>query len=595
MAKQSVIFLAFANSQSDPLLSLEEEDNGVYDALSPRYLQQHYMLHRDSYTSIESISKYLTRFKNEICLFLYSGHAGQHALLLDEEKAYAEGVAKLLGQCPQLKAVILNGCSTKGQVELLLKEGVPVVIATSAAINDRSATQFSIHFFQALAENYEDLQAAFETGIGAAQMVDGSLNIHRDMLFDDAGFLQEEKPNQSLWGLYNRKEADLNWPLPRAKLAVSHSDYQPNKVLVDRLSEALKPYFSELPAADEPEDLAELELLGLEPIEVDYKPAILECLPHPVGEHLRKLLVPEVSSTNKRGTFYDKLGIDRLKQMVETYHTLIELVSFSMMAQLWDVCMQNQDMKAFEGSKTLLKQFFGLSFEEKSTYNFHPLIRQLHQLFSSNKVASFIEELDQEEDLFIEGSDAYQASQFFEAIKQKLKENKIDEGEAIELCIPAEEKLAGILSALHFIAKYKLISVRSIDILNYRHLKEPFYAHKMVDIVQKIGSVLEEKSSLKKQLLINSSVLLVNKEGGDNILNLSPFIVDENTFTEKSNIPKLHFFDRYEATRDSYSFRHVYKPDDALLVIDKQKNFQVLKAQFNAFSQLVFQQAMNAI
>ena len=130
----NLIFLTFANSQHDPLPSLQREDDAVYRALMPRALQQRYLLHRDSYTSIEKIAEYITLVRDHLLLFHYSGHAGRDGLLLDSEAASAGGIRSMLAQCPSLKLVVLNGCSTQGQVTALLEAGVPVVIGTSAPV-----------------------------------------------------------------------------------------------------------------------------------------------------------------------------------------------------------------------------------------------------------------------------------------------------------------------------------------------------------------------------------------------------------------------------------------------------------------------------
>lgn len=78
-------------------------------------------------------------------------------------------------------------------------------------------------------------------------------------------------------------------------------------------------------------------------------------------------------------------------------------------------------------------------------------------------------------------------------------------------------------------------------------------------------------------------------------LNLSPFVIDENAYDDKASIAKLYFFDRYDKAANSYAFRHVYKPADSPLLIQQQKHFQILKAQFEAFAKSVFDQSMQAI
>ena len=146
-----VLFLAFANQQQQLLPTLQEEDQTLYKLLSARAKLQHFQLHRDSFVTTETLPSFLTLYRDKISIFLFSGHAGRDRLIFTEgQTAHASGIAAMLGQCPNLKLVFLNGCSTQGQVAMLLEHQVPVVIATSSPVSDESATFFSIRFFEAL-------------------------------------------------------------------------------------------------------------------------------------------------------------------------------------------------------------------------------------------------------------------------------------------------------------------------------------------------------------------------------------------------------------------------------------------------------------
>ena len=154
----NLIFSTFSNSQTAPLDTLQAEDAGVYQSLSERQAQGHIVIHRDALATMGSIRDYLILYRDKIVVFQYSGHAGRDRLILDDKEAFSEGIALLLARCPHLKLVVLNGCSTAGQVDLLLAHGIPMVIATSAPVNDRTATDFSIRFFKSLASNNETVQ-----------------------------------------------------------------------------------------------------------------------------------------------------------------------------------------------------------------------------------------------------------------------------------------------------------------------------------------------------------------------------------------------------------------------------------------------------
>ena len=145
---------------------------------------------------------------------LYSGHAGRDSLELEDGKAHVEGIAALLGRCENLKLVILNGCSTAGQVNELLKQNIPIVIATSAPVEDRRATEFSISFFEQLAIKRHSIRAAFNEAIDTAK-VRGP--IKPEICARGKLSIPDEEHRESLWGLYYQDENEElldSWRLP---------------------------------------------------------------------------------------------------------------------------------------------------------------------------------------------------------------------------------------------------------------------------------------------------------------------------------------------------------------------------------------------
>ncbi len=584
-----VLFLAYANRREDPLPSLQREDDTVYQTLSARALQQHFLLHRDSYATTEKVAHFLTLYRDNLSLFHYSGHAGEEALLLEAEAARAEGIAHLLGQCPNLQAVVLNGCSTQGQVARLLEAGVPLVIATSAPVGDEKATRFSIRLFQALNEFYS-LQEAFELALGEVKaMPDGAgLDAKRGVKLPDT---PAETP---LWGLFHNenREAALSWKLPAQTLVTSGSDFQPNDIFIESLMEAIAPYNTEVAKIQED------ELLGVEKSILDKREAILKCLPHPISEQLRKLLVPETAGAG--GVFYDKLGPDRLRQMVTTYNTIIELTAFVMLAQLWDALVERPKLQLPPEYLDSMKAFFRLGPDERRTYDFFPLISDIRSIFDANDIPYFIDELEQLHVIFRADTDFFGACMFMERIKKQLSRSRTPFGpdEAANLCVLAEEKLAAILSQLGFIANYSLASVKTIDVIKNRQIKTPRYKHNLVRLVQRFVGLAEEQEVMDKVMDSASVLLLKLKEGPPHqtYLNLTPFVIDENAFDDKeTTVTKLHFFDRYEKGMDAYAFKHVYKPEDVPLVVTKQRNYLLLKAQFDTFAKLLFKQPLKTI
>lgn len=145
-----VLFLAFANSATDPLRQLSEEENHIRKLLLQRAQQQHYHIHPDSHATLSTIRQYLTEYRNQVWLFHYGGHADSEQIMLGSGDANSDGVAAMLAEQETLKLVFLNGCSTQAQVKKLLELGIAAVIATQAPIDDELAREFSGHLYHAL-------------------------------------------------------------------------------------------------------------------------------------------------------------------------------------------------------------------------------------------------------------------------------------------------------------------------------------------------------------------------------------------------------------------------------------------------------------
>lgn len=192
----NLLFLAYADHHKN-LPAIQQEANTVYSLLTPGVAQGCYSIHPDRTATVDSIGEYLTRFRDNIFLFHYSGHAGDDIFHLEGENARAEGVAHLLGQCPNLKLVILNGCSTVDQVWLLRKAGVKAtIIATHAPVEDIAAMHFASNFYQAFVGG-DTVDKAFEQGIGVALM-GSSISVHRGIDLENLPI----EDNTPLWGIF---------------------------------------------------------------------------------------------------------------------------------------------------------------------------------------------------------------------------------------------------------------------------------------------------------------------------------------------------------------------------------------------------------
>lgn len=578
-----ILFFAFANDRDAPLPALEAEDEAIYSLLAPRQAQSHFVIHRDQSVSIEKLAEFLILYRNDIVLFHYSGHAGRDHLSLEDERASAHGIAELLGHCPRLQAVILNGCSTVGQVERLLAKQVPLVIATSASINDDIAKKFAIQFYRSLTQ-HDSIQQAFDAARAKILTINESTPFYRDT----ASFGAHEDP---VWGIFRSPAANDtgNWTLPFGSAQIFGSYSVVNDLLLNTLVAALAPFNAEVNKIWENE--AEGEITSI----LDKREAILKCLPHPISEQVRKLLVPGEGGGG--ATYYDQAGLPRLIQMAIVYDTIMELTGFIMLAQLWEALSYSEALKINDIVKQQVKTFLLLKPQEREQFNFIPLIKAIRQFLNDNQIKYFIDEFQHLSDIFKEGEVFYEACQFLDSVKERVFAKKISEQDAVLICTLAEEKLAHIMRELGFIARYTFASVKNIGVVKYRHSKQAKFKHHIVRLVQRFVG-LEEEVKIMEEFMDTASILLMKEQtqgGSAEFLNLTPFVLDENAFDEKATIAKLYYFDRYNRDNDVYAYRHVYKPQDPFLLISNQLNYRIVKVQFEAFAQILFHHPMRQL
>ena len=320
-----VIYLTYANSHKRYLPSLAEESDNNQRSLFPGALDQKYLLRNDPLISNKKISEFLIWCADRLIIFHFGGHAGMEFIAVNEKKVYAAGLAHQFGQCSKLQLVVLNGCSTRGQVEALLEAGVPVVIASHGTIEDNKAKEFSSLLYQGLGTG-KSIEESFELAIGHIIGIDQSI---KDLV-GRGDVPLHGAPTDPVWGIFYRDSGkpSLKYMLPVEPVyaAPPKHSFQPNNQLVTALWQTLKTAIPE----------KKLGLIEDEDIP-SQRMAIINNYPAPVGEKLRILMVP---SGNPEGA--DKPSKARLEQMVLTYQILMDLLSFTLLAQIWEVALQKR-------------------------------------------------------------------------------------------------------------------------------------------------------------------------------------------------------------------------------------------------------------
>lgn len=618
-----LFFLAYANSAADPLPSLMKEDDEVYRLLSRRKAEKHIDLHRESHATLDKIAEYLNRFRDDITVFHFSGHAGRDRLILEDEAANAQGIAQFLGLCPKLKLIILNGCSTKGQVEQLLKlENNPVVIATSAPVGDFAATQFSIGFYQMLCEQNANIQEAFLSGCAAAQLT-AKQNIE---VTEDRGelgkfSLKDDASGRSLWGKFVAPESEdsLNWTLPVQSTQQASEELEqshPNMLIIDGLMESLSPFVPEIDDILEQEAMQSSTMYISEaesPFNPQKQRIIMQSFPYPISNHLKALFSRRKEVLDGE-VFFHQFNMPRLSRLIQIYLSAIELPAFFLLGQLWDVMMVNKELKLPDEHKKLIRTFLTASPKERRMTHLFSIVPAVYDFFETHSIPVFVQEMEELIDQYQLNSPFYNACQAVELIKGRVDNRSIRESLSDQVtanCLTAEQNVTIILQHLSFLSNYLLLSVRNIDVLRNRQHIATKYLHKIVRLeINMYNQGADPTLSLAnlEEYLHNYSVL-IHPKGGDvkykDFLNLTPFIFDENAFIPKSPTRKgslkLYYFDKIDGNKDAIQYKLAFNFNDPGIrvgkkALDRQKMplMQLIK-QFDAFSRILFNQSFEKL
>jgi len=582
-----VLLLTFANSRENPLPTLAAEYAALNKILSPRVLRQHFLSWSVSHATLEDIGYYLTLFRDRLGLFLFSGHAGRDRLLTEDGDSRAGGIAHLLGQCKNLKVVVLNGCSTGGQVAALHAAGVPLVIATSAPVGDEIAAQFSARLFQAL-ETGLSIGEAFEQGIGEA-LSRKEIAVNRGL-----DLQPHDQPDEPLWGIFPNpgKPDAANWKLPVQAGRPAAMQYDPNELLLETLYDTFaqaNPRVRELHEAGALLDERKEEIVA----------ALLKALPAPISEHVRKLVAP---SQPGAAAGWDSAGPLRLAQLAQTYQICMDFLLYVLMAQLWEnILRKNAAWKPPAAMLAEFRVFLRLDAAERRNCDYFSVLRLLRDALEGEGEAPFVEEFTRLREDFMANEDIKTACFFLETLRRQTE--TASALEMPELCARAEQALALIFSKLGFLGRYLLATVRNIDVLKFRHTGEAQFEHMVVKWHGTLG-FYEKEYRRQSDFMDNRSVVLLRLGDGtgNHFLNLSPFILDENTFeaVPDTSLSKLYFFAWREHERLFY--KYVNDPDADVIDLDdpefydkkkKATKFQLAKIQFEAFYEAVFDEKPN--
>jgi hypothetical protein len=518
-----IIFFAFANDRDDHLALLKEESRMLDRALEELDRKEYIKVFNKENTESKDIFDRFTRYKDRIAIFHYGGHANGTHLRLDEGAGDARGLAQLMGEQENLKLVFLNGCSSKGQVQTLFDAGVKAVIATSVPIEDRKATEFAQQFYEALAHKRSIGQAFNIAQAYLTTRYGDSVDVrYRDFVINLSELLKKEEETDEIpWGLYikeEHREEILNYKLPyyrpiglpKDMISYIGKSFTANRFIMLVLDEMCK---------YNPDIYAQMvEQKGDQTVKKDsrnYPGLIIENFPWPIGSQIRLLRL------------YDKPDVDRLEHLLSTYIITSQVLYYILLSDLWEQSRLKEAKTSWKALKKTRADYAKMDFLSQIL----PLYKQLVELGAPfmSEFEMLVQTLEQKD------SPLNKAHAFLEELRGKMAAspptNDLD-----KLCQKTEQAVSLILRSASFLAGYRMLTVRNIMVdrprfekLAYELDMGPLNAAQGIDLNLYQDAAFRRKNSFTDSY----SVILVDNENRlEQSLNLSPFIIDKNTFVQ---------------------------------------------------------------
>lgn len=581
-----VVILTFANDPANPLANLVSERKNIEAALKPHEDRRYIKRESEPNAVLEDVFRLVRDYGDRVAILHYAGHADGGALLLETavgtaEAAHANALAQRIGQCRSLQLVCLNGCATQGQVAALLEAGVPLVIATSAPINDAMATEFATQFYRDLGAR-KSIGNAFATARDYVEAKDGGKRgiIDESQAANRGAFMAAvtRTPPAATWGIFtgpdrDKAQAALDWTIPdRAAsqinitqvTSLANGEARDNSELIVALAEAVSPHSKQVRRAIE----------DLDPRRPDLRTIcqpLIAAFPTPVGEQLRKLFHEENAT----------IGEERLQQTLRVYEAITQLFAFAGLSQLWIEMALRPALVISDAQRSSLAAFANLSAESAPAFDHFSLVQLVADVFVANDIVPFLAESQQfGETLRDEASIAARA--FLEAMRAALR-GRIAADDIAPFCVQAEVHLVEIVKDFAFIVGYMMASIKDITLFKTRN-RSPEYSHKIVQLDQagQGSRVLDEKQAAFSDS--RSVILLKSLDDIADNLNLTPFIIDDNAL-QGIGLSRVYFFAHRVPTAAACQY-YAIDDFDMKLVVSNAKHPEI-RDLFDAFRQAV--------
>ncbi len=522
-------------------------------------------------SSTDDIIKELNVQNRTVEILHYAGHSDGNSILLNDTQANADALAKKLQSIGTLKLVFINGCSSKGQVQFFHAAGIPFVIATSRPIDDDKAFWFAKQFYNYLTIG-RSLQKSFEATILDANFQKKNVPFLNERAI---GRIADIQTDAIPWALYIREGAETqDYSLPFNQNKLSATPELNHKNFLDKIIFALA-------SVEDYPNLKNIKNLAkkIEMVEVQQGKKVSELLK--ILPYTMSLCIQKIVAEIERDSEYYRL---QLYNYTFLFETILHFTASILMAQVWqhkkNISAQNLEKFLEFGS------FWKKSRLDQSPNDYKFIILKMIDWLNSLELSIPFQKNDIERLIvFLNSNDFEAASEFFYRQKSIYNQRiRLSDTEAIENCFKSQEYLNQTFYAFKNLAVNNMASVRGINVMNFRHVETNFD-----NVVSKlIINETEQSPVLGSKMLENKSVLWYSSNDNDldvildipDKLNLFPFIIDLNAFTEKySSEVALYLFIGYFGDASGINCYHFVSVNDNSIIWKFDENQNKISSQ----------------
>ena len=286
--------------------------------------------------------------------------------------------------------------------------------------------------------------------------------------------------------------------------------------------------------------------------------SFIKALPYPLG-----LLLKEYVQTPK--------PIDQAIKLKDFFDASLKLIAIIMIAQLQSVCGDDVDKRKYKkimGEMTL--------FPSHDPKFYLGLITSVYKLFSNNKI-----------ELFLNYVDPTCLNNYLNEVQNILKKNFTNFTTADTQKL--EEVIWRFASHISGLTKFTIVSVSSINLSN-RTFDQEFYSHKgcvcMGDGSHGHYDYLTDLIKIKFYTQ-SQTVLLTNdiRTDENKYLNLWPFVVDKNVFTQANTAPDIYVITK--KTDAGYTYQSVNQNEKTdFIPYNQLDRSEIVETQFKKFKEI---------